>query len=259
MKTILLITAMAALALSAAAQSWSVTSPNGLVKLTVQLANREARAGYPDGPALYYRVEQGAEGNREIVINDSPLGLALQRQQFVTALRFDSAQPVRFIEEAYATTHGKRRQCLNSAKHLTLAFRNSAEQPLELDLRAYDDGVAFRYRLPGSDSKIQTLEAELTSFALPSDAKLWMAPSDKATTYSPAYETYYEKEIAVGTPSPNSEGWSFPVLFRSADSNRWALITEANVGPNFCAARLANTAPNGVYRISLPDPKEGND
>jgi alpha-glucosidase len=257
MKTMLFIAALAAVEVSVSAQNWSVTSPNGLVNLSVQLADLSGTADYPKGSRLYYRVEQGAEGSRAIVIHDSPLGLQLQGRDFLNSFRFESAQPPQLIEESYELLHGKRRRCHNRAQHLTLAFRNAAGQPLELDLRAYDDGVAFRYRLPGSGNGPLTLESEATGFALPADAKLWMAPSDKAATYSPAYETYYENEIVAGTPSPLGLGWSFPVLFRTA-TGRWGLITEADLGQNFCGTRLASAAPHGVYRIALPDPAEGN-
>jgi alpha-glucosidase len=248
-----------ALAQSAWPAGWSVTSPNGSVKLSVQLADLGGTADYPQGKTrLYYRVEQGPAGSQAVLVPDSPLGLQLQDQDFFDGLRFDSAQEPRLIEEAYDTPHGKRRQCRNHARHLTLSFRNASGQPLELDLRAYDDGAAFRYRLPGSGPTVHTLLSEATGFAMPKDARLWMAPSDKPSTYAPAYETYYEDGISAGTASPLGFGWAFPVLFRTADAQHWALITEANVGANFCGARLSNTAPSGVYRLSWPDAAEGN-
>lgn len=257
MRTIFFLALTAGLALPAAAQNWSVTSPNGKVKITVQLADLGGTADYPQGNRLYYRVEQGTEGNRAIVVGDSPLGLQLQGRDLFSALQFESAQPPRLINEQYQMPHGKRLACQNRAQHLTLAFRNAANQLLNIDLRAYDDGAAFRYRLPEDDGGLQTLATEATGFALPKDAKLWMAPNDKASLYTPAYETYYENGIAVGTPSPTAVGWAFPVLFQTA-AGRWGLITESDVGVGFCGSRLSSTAPCGVYRVSLPDPAEGN-
>ena len=256
----LLLGSVTPLSVLAAAESpsWSVTSPNGLVKLSFQLADLGGHADFPSGPRLYYRVEHGAEGQRAVVLGDSPLGLRLQEYDFVNGLRFDAATaPLpRLIEEAYELSHGKRRLCRNRANQVTLPFRSTGGQLLELDLRAYDDGVAFRYRLPGSGGAARALAAEATGFALAGDTKLWMAPSDKATTYSPAYETYYEGELSPNTTAANGVGWSFPALLRTA-TGRWALITEAGVGTNFCGTRLSNTTSGGIYRIALPDPKEG--
>ncbi len=257
MKTLIMSAVVAGFAMAAQAENWSVTSPNGLVKISVQLADLGGKADFPKGACLYYRVEQGAEGSRAVVVGDSPLGLQLQGQDFLNGLVFVSAQPQKLIEENYEVPHGKRHQCHNRAQHLTLAFRNAAGQPMEIDLRAYDNGVAFRYRLPGSGGASQTVETDATGFAIPKDAKMWMAASDKATTYSPAYEVYYENGIAPGMPSPNGLGWSFPVLFRTGEG-RWALITEANVGANFCGTRLGSEAPQGVYRIAWPSAAEGN-
>ena len=234
-----------------------MVSPNGHVRLSVQLADLGGKAGFPKGVSLSYRVEHGKEGPPVVVVKDSPLGLRLSKQDFVTGLCLDAAQPQRRIEESYVMPHGKRRERRNRARHLTLALRNAAGEPMELDLRAYDDGVAFRYRLPGNSAAPRTLESEATGFALPADARTWMAPNDKPSTYGPAYETYYENGIPVGATAPLGMGWAFPVLFRTAEG-RWALITESNVGPNFCATRLAGDAPNGLYRIAFPDPAEGN-
>lgn len=243
----------------ARAESWAVTSPNGDIRISVQLADLGGTADYPQNcPRLYYRVEHGLEGSRVAVVGDSPLGLQIANSDLLDGIQFQSASEPRSIEESYEMVRGKRRECHNRANQVTLAFRNPAGQALEIDLRAYDDGAAFRYRVPGNGDMVRKLDAEATGFALPADAKLWIAPSDKPSTYSPAYETYYENEIPVGTASPTGKGWSFPVLFRAGDSQHWGLITEANLGANFCGTRLSSTAPAGVYRIALPDPDEGH-
>lgn len=237
---------------------WEVTSPNGQVRLVAQLASLSA-ADYPkDKLRLYYRVEHGVAGARTVVIPDSPLGLVLQEEDFLDGLRFESAGVPEHIAENYLMPHGKRRQCHNAAGGLTLRFRNRSGAALELDLRAYNDGAAFRYRLPGPSSTRHTLQAELTGFALPAGARLWMHPSDKPTVYAPAYETYYENGVPMGTPSPTGVGWAFPVLFCTADEQHWGLITEANLGPNYFGGRLTSTATAGVYRIRLPEPAEGH-
>lgn len=243
----------------ATAENWTLLSPNGLVKISIQTSAPGAETNPPAGkPNLTYRVEYGAEGSRKLLIAESPLGLQLQGQDLVNNLRFASAQPQKLIKENYELIHGKRRICENQGTHQTLTFSNTTGSTFEIDFRAYDNGVAFRYRIPGNGDVVQTLEADATGFALPMDAKLWLAPNDKVTSYGPAYETYYENEIAVGTPAPHGQGWEFPLLCRTADSQHWMLITEANLESNFCGTRLSSTAPNGVYRIGLPDPAEGN-
>ncbi len=234
----------------AAPQTWSVTSPKGDLKLTLRL---DGRAGATH--SLVWRVEHQSA----VIINDSPLGLKLAGVNLAQGLQFESAQPQVHVVENYTLLHGKRRVCHNEANHLTVCFRGGDARILEIDLRAYDNGVALRYRIPAaSGSKRLTLESEETGFALPSDARFWCAPADKASTYSPAYETYYETEMSVGAASPLGFGWSFPLLFRTADSRHWALLTEAAVDPNFCGCRLSNNAKDGVYSIVFPQAGEGN-
>lgn len=239
-----------ATACAAPASSWDVQSPDGKVRIVVRAAGNDG--------GLQYRVEHGSPEARATVIGDSPLGLKLTDADFTGGLRFDSADGPRPVNEPYVMPHGKRRECRHRANALTLRFRNRSGAPIELDLRAGDDGAAFRYRLPGSGDQKHTLAAEATGFAVPADARMWMHPYDKATTYSPAYETYFENGIAPDTASPTGMGWAFPVLFRTADEKHWALITEANVGPNYFGGRLTGTAEGGVFRIRLPDPAEGH-
>ena len=244
--------------MSARAQEWALTSPNGLVKLSVKLGAQASAGNQRSVSALAYRVELGSGPERAQVIDFSPLGLRFHGRNFAEDLRFDKAQAEKSVEASYTLLHGKRKQCRNQARELTLAFLGGDGQPLELDLRAYDDGVAFRYRLPGKSEGNLTLESEATGFTLPGDAKLWCAPSDKASTYSPAYETYYESGMAAGTPSPLGFGWSFPLLFCIGNSQAWCLITEANVDSSFCGSRLRNSPSNNLYQVVLPIPQEGN-
>ncbi len=231
---------------------WSVTSPNNKILVAVELDEQAGKG------SLSYRVEYGAEGSRTAVLASSQLGLTLRGQSFTEKLKGEAVGQIKRIDEAYKMPHGKRAECRNSCNHLTLSFRNEAGARMEMDFRAYDDGVAFRYRLPGAAGSVETVQAEATRFTLPNGALTWMHPIDKASTYSPAYETYYENEIRPGTSSPLGFGWAFPVLFRTADASHWALITEANVGTNYCASHLSNATENGSFGISLPNPGEGN-
>lgn len=241
---------------SALAAGWEVTSPNGQVRISVRLASPPGFGD--DGERLFYRIEHGPADGRAAVIADSPMGLLLDSHDFVNALRFDSFDGPRPIEERYTMPHGKRRECRNSGNAAVLRIRNPGDAIMELELHAYNDGAAFRYRLPGQNQTRATLTAEETGFTLPADAKMWLHPYDKITTYSPAYETYFENGIPAGTPAPTEMGWAFPVLFRTADEKHWALITEADVGPGCYGARLAKKPEQSMYRIRLPDPAEGN-
>lgn len=193
----------------------------------------------------------------KIVIGKSPLGLIRHDASFAK-LTLESSK-TRIVNDSYEMPHGKRRICTNNYHQARMHCTNPDGTKLDLIFRAYNDGIAFRYHFPDSSTKNYTITDELTGFQLPQGGKTWLHPADKSSKYTPAYETYYKNGIPVGTPSPNKEGWSLPVLFTNTDESSWGLITEAAVDPTYCGSRLAQNASNGLYTIRFPDPGEGND
>jgi len=228
--------------------SWMVTSPDSQAVITVRLT------ATGDKPPLSYDVEYTGKA----VLGASPLGIARKDQAFVDGFKLVEAGRVKTIDETYTMMTGKRRLCRNHANERTFVFENSGGAKLELIVRAYNDGVAFRYRFPEQSGEKHTVTSELTGFGLPQGGKMWAHPYDKPSKYTPAYETYYVNGAAVGTPSNSESGWAFPVLFCTGDRSRWALLTEAGLDSSYCGCRLTQKATNGAYRIRFPDEGEGN-
>ncbi len=246
---------LGALACSAAgaADTWRVESSGGRTAITLTLTEPEA-GGSAEGKRLYYTVEhRGAT-----VLPRSPLGISRADQDFLGGLSFDRASEVSREQQSYRLVHGKRSRCDYVADEQTVCFKNAKGARLEVILRAQDDGVAFRYRFPEKSSARHTVTTEHTGFRLPAGGAMWVHPYDKATQYSPAYETYYADGVPVGTPAPAEDGWAYPVLFRTAEGRTWGLITEAALDGTYCGSRLAQTPRNGVYPLRLPAPGEGN-
>lgn len=222
----------------------TVTSPRAVVAATIRMSSGR----------LEYKVECAG---REVIAY-SPLGIVRADQEFGGVLKFVEATKPRQVDETYTMPHGKRRVCRDHYCESIVRFQNTNGARLELIVRAYDDGVALRYRFPESSNRSYTVTKELTGFQLPSGGKVWLHPCDKATKYSPAYETYYSDGVPAGTPSPNEEGWACPVLYQNADASRWGLITEAATDGTYCGCRLEQNAPDSLYRIRFPDEGEGN-
>ncbi|MCX5643774.1 MAG: glycoside hydrolase family 97 catalytic domain-containing protein [Phycisphaerae bacterium] len=236
--------------------SWKVASPNSQTAITVRLA-----AG------LSYEVECAGKA----VLDASPLGITRKDQAFVDGLKLVEAGAVKTIDETYTMTTGKRRVCRNHANEQTLVFQNTGGAKVELIVRAYNDGVAFRYRFPEQSGDKYTVTSEATGFRLPQDGKgsptqnsalgspkMWVHPYDRPSKYTPAYETYFVNGVAAGTASPTEFGWAFPLLFCSGDHSRWVLLTEAGLDGSYCGCHLTQKAAEGVYRIQFPDEAEGN-
>ncbi len=228
--------------------SWKVVSPNSQVAMTVRLA------GANDKRQLSYEVEYGGKA----VLVPSPLGITRRDQAFVEDLRLVEAGAMRTIDETYTMLTGKRRVCRDYANEQTLVFQNAGGAKVELIVRAYNDGMAFRYRFPESSGEKHVVTSESTGFRLPQDGKMWVHPYDRPSKYTPAYETYYVNGVAAGTASPTEFRWAFPLLFCSGDRGRWALLTEAGLDGSYCGCHLTQKATEGAYRIQFPNEAEGN-
>jgi alpha-glucosidase len=237
--------------------SWALISPDRTVRATVQLADLAGTAGFPAGQRLYYTVEVGDGQAYTRVIEASPLGISRTDSGFVDGLALRAAGPVTRVDETYTLLTGKRLRPRNFANERVLSFANAAGGLVELDLRAYDDGFAFRYRFPEVDAASRTVEQELTGFHVPAGSRAWLLPYDAPGMYTPAYEGYWQHDLAAGTRSPTEPGWCFPALFRTP-TGHWALLMDTNVGGSYFAAHLEPDAPELVYRLAFPEAGEAN-
>ncbi len=230
-----------------AKKMWELNSPSNNLRITV--------AATEDGETtLVYKVDRLKDGQSVAVIENSPLGIDRKDQQFSAGLEFVSNGEVKTIDETYTMHIGRQTECRNHANELELTFRNRQGSLIKLVLRAYNDGVAFRYVFPEKSDSAFTILRELTGFKVPETGKAWVQRYDIPSQYTPAYEKFYENGMSIGTASPNAEGWAFPALFNS--SNNWLLISEANLTPDYCGIRMKQNAPNGMYRVRFPEAKD---
>jgi hypothetical protein len=230
------------------ASGWLIASPSGDLEVKVELSDLGGTAGYPAGHRLYYSARLGDSQ----VVFPSPLGITRADQQFVEGLNFlDESGGA--IKEVYDLPHGKRSHYENEGVERVLAFENPQRARVELILRVFNDGFAFRYRFPESNLGAFTVTAEATGFRVPGDGRGYMAPHDRRRNHRPDYESLWQ-EVAVGTASEFEGGWVVPALFRSRGG--WLLVTEAGLDGTYCATHLAQRADHGVYRIAFPHPSE---
>jgi alpha-glucosidase len=221
--------------------SWSLVSPNGQCEIFVSL----------DDGKLSYEVSRAGK----IVIQQSPLGLQRDDQNFERGLVFTNAGKIGSRREKYELFAGVQPRVNHLLNFRSLTFRNSNNVPIEIDLAASDEGVAFRYRFAETNNSIHVVESELTSFKIPQNARGWLQPYHAAGPYTPAYEDFFFY-VSPGDPPPDSRqkavGWAFPALFNVPDASTWVLITEAGTDESYCACHLNPDCSNGVYRIAFP-------
>lgn len=220
-------------------KSWQVFSPDK--QLQIILTN--------DGSRLSYTVLQ----NNDVIIKPSGLGIEREDQAFVSNLTFQSTSNKK-IDERYTLRSGKQLVNRAIANESSVTFKNANGHAVSIDLRAYNDGVAFRYRFPGPSKKV-TIKNELSQFAVPA-GKTWIQNYEMPAPWEPSYESPYMNGIPVGTPAKNISGWAFPALFHV--NQHWLLVTESDVTENYFGSHLQQYCEDGVYTLSLPYKEEGN-
>ena len=175
------------------------------------------------------------------VLGRSPLGLrtATAEGDFETGLSLPSSSE-REVDEAFTLASGKSRQVRHRARERTFAVRNAAGRGLDLVVRASDDGVAFRYVLPGA-SRL-TLAGEASAFQLLPGSRVW------AGDHAPHHEVAYTRREATDL---GRSDLGLPVLVEAGAAG-WALLTEAAVAPaGFPGSRFRPQAGPGAQRLAF--------
>ena len=210
----------------------------------------------PTGAAVYSVSYSGST-----ILKQSKLGIIRSDEDFSTGLTLDSVSNVSAVSENYTLLHGKRLNCSYSGNKQIFYLKNVNSKIMEIIFQVSNDGVAFRYYFPEKTDTALTVYKELTSYHFDPSTKAFLQPCDDARTgwsfASPSYENYYEKNISVGTISPNPAGWVMPALFNFG--KYWISITETAVDTNYCGSRLNQFSPDGEYSIQFPEPQESRD
>ena len=182
-----------------------------------------------------------------------PLGLVRNDQEFANHLQLIKAGKPVSIDEQYTVPHGKRSHCHNSANEVTVVFENEEKSKLELIIRAYDDGLAFRYRFPAARplttkaADSLTIKDELTAYTVAPNTTRWLEKLNPAN--EGLYKAMHDDSIR--------QDWCYPALFNIPASDKWFLIHEADLDKTYCGSKLSNIANGNTYKVTFPDQKDG--
>ncbi|WEK37863.1 MAG: glycoside hydrolase family 97 catalytic domain-containing protein [Candidatus Pseudobacter hemicellulosilyticus] len=224
--------------------SYKVQSPDK--KLTARFFVRDEKAGYQ------------LAVNGQPVLLDSRLGLVTSTADLSTGLTLESAsKPIR-VRDQYVLKNAKRSSISVDAWERRFTLRTTTGQKLVVIFRLSNDGLAFRYALPGTAAAPLRILEEQSSFHFPANTRGWLQPMADAKTgweqTNPSYEEYYQKDIPAGTASPTAAGWVFPALFKTGDN--WVLLSEAGLDRSYSATRLQQHSSDNEYRIGFPQAAE---
>lgn len=224
-------------------QPVSVNSPDGKVEFTLTAGK--------DG--LVYAVSM--DGN--LLLKDSPLGLIPKEGEPLGPKLGIRSSAARLVDETYTVVCGKQNPVRDHYRLLQveLSEPGAKGRALGLSVRAYDDGIAFRYQWGGVGEAVN-LDGELSGFQL----------VDNATAFAQlgqfhAYE--HEHTTAPVTALDKNKLINLPVTFQ-CPHGLWMAITEADLidyaglylalpseqDSLFLAARLQTGKDKPVVRIT---------
>ncbi len=221
MKKILSLLSLSLLATTLLAQEYVLTSPDGKLSVTVD-----------DNNGLTFKADY--EGVAAIM--PSPLGIYRDDCSCDNAEKISSVSAVEKGLTAYDNPIGKVSKV--SKEYVQQEFTVEAGK-YALVMRVYNNGVAFAYRLFGTEEV--KVYGERTAFALPKDNKAFLTQLAKAKSgwqkTNPSYEDPYHVDVPLTELSEHREGWIFPALFHG--EKLWTLISETGTTADYVACHLS--------------------
>lgn len=222
-------------------QDNTLQSPNGKIRVSINKKTQLA-----DDENHYLTVEYLGENTTSGIVQETKLGLLTESQNFSKNLKLISISERKHIVDNYPMITGKKSQCKNEAYEKTYTFENEEKQTIDIILRAYNDGVAFKYNVT-SPLEIDYITNELTTYFIPDGTNRWIQP------YEVGYEDFYPLANNGATIEGKTPGlWGYPALLEKQDSI-FILITEANIQRGHCASQLNNEQSTTEYKVKLND------
>lgn len=181
-------------------RSISVASPNGRVRFLL----------LSDGSRLRYRVDL----NDLPVIDTSDLGIIVNGLELACGAAVVKFERYRF-NEAYAG-RGVHAQAANSCSGASISLIHLASKTsYTIEVRAFNDGVAFRHIVPGTGKRVPD---EATTFTVAAGSVVWF--HDFEGHYEGAYSRKDLTDVKAGE-------WAAPPLaFKLPNDSGYAAITE---------------------------------
>lgn len=239
--------ALALLASQALAQSITVTGPDTRLKVDLEV----------NGGIHMYSISYDGK----TILEKSPLGFIANTGNFSQGMSL-IGQETSQINKTYTQDRIKRSVVNYAANELTVRLQNTNKQPVNIVFRVSNNDVAFRYEIPkSSETGSMVINEEKTGFDFPEYTTTFLTPQSDAMIgwkrTKPSYEEEYTPDAPMNTRSQYGHGYTFPGLFRIGNDG-WALVSETEVDSKFCASRLSDATPEGLYTIAYPMPEENN-
>ena len=223
----------------AGAQDITVLSPDNNIVVTI---------------SNYEKLTYSVTYNDRNIVNLSQLGFEFKDEPACTGDFSILDQSLTNVSETwFPVVNSKHSEVLNhyNELHLNLKEKSGPMRQLELFVRVYDDGAAFRYKLSrAAKAGDRQVVRELTTFSIPGDPRAWIveyggyASSNESEFFEQRLSYLTEKSIA-GMP-----------LLMEYDKDLWVAISEAKID-NYAAFYIGtNGTTNQLTTKLVPLPGE---
>lgn len=206
-----------------------ITSPNGKISISVILD----KEGSP-----FYAINSQSEQ----IVRPSKLGIKFENEilDFSSGLKISGFSEKK-IDETYTLPTGKTKLYRNFANTGSVQLQNKSGKIMTVNLRAYNDGIAFSYEL--EDTKPLVIQSETTEIQLASTkSDCWIMD------YCFNYEGFYPKR---NFDSIIEKELSYPSLIH-LNQKSWVLITEGSVYDQ-PATHLSKEKAGNILTIVVPE------
>jgi alpha-glucosidase len=139
-----------------------------------------------------YSVRRGGQ----VVVSDSRLGLRFAEQaELGKGFRLTTTERSS-RDETWEQPWGERRLVRDHHNELLVRFEDDALRRFDLRVRAFNDGIGFRYEVPGQPGfETANIVDELTEFSLPEGSTAWWIPGRRYNRYEYLYRTTGVDEV----------------------------------------------------------------
>jgi alpha-glucosidase len=197
----------------------SVRSPDSTIVMTIR----------GNGPLTYSVSVDG-----KVLLTDSQLGLRFKDAETLGADTHLVSVERRHSDTTWENNLGKRRIVRDCHNELRASFIEQSGRPFEIVVRAFDDGIGFRYVLPaasGAATQEFVLEEERTQFAFPGNYLCYVGENENTGKsgnpmgYIGSQESEY-KPMRLGD-LPTDQVRMLPLLIKTPTA--WVLLTESDL------------------------------
>lgn len=204
-----------------------VTSPNGQIKIKISTVNN----------LLSYVVTY----KNMPVIMPSALGLVINGKTYGSAKQLGTVKAYT-INESYGV-NGVHNIAINHCNGSKIGIV-SGNAPFTLDVRAYNDGIAFKYIIVNKGDGV--ISKDNTEFKIPTGTKVWSQSNIKY------YEGSYKQKDIAEFKAGDLAGP--PATFELAGNKGYIAITEGGLA-DFAGMSLMATGDNGFTANLTGDTK----